>query len=671
MLRNPTDWNANEPGRNWHLDVFFGLHYDLHANAGDTELGADLTHEHLRAELLKVRPDWVQCDCKGHAGYTSWPTEVGSPAPGIVRDALRIHRDVTRELGLPLVMHYSGVWDSRAIELHPDWARVGPDGKPDGRIGATCNLSPYTDELMIPQMMELIDKYDVDGFWVDGENWATFPCHCDRCRTRFAEETGISSVPEGPGKPHWDEWAAFHRKLFEDHLRRYADAVHARKPACLVCSNWAYTVGHPDEIAAPVDYLSGDFTWKWALGPAALEARFMAGRGLNWDLMAWGFTSGEEAMAGWTFKPAAQLCQEAACVIPLGGAISIYDNPQRSGHLTGWHQDVVAEVARFVRARQPWCQGTESVPQAVVLHSAEHFHAHAGQNLMSVWSGAQVPVQGALDALLENHCSVDVLSECALAERIGDYPLVVVPEQTRLRADLKSALAEYVAQGGRAIVSGSAVADELADIAGVDAAEPARDGFVYVEVAGEATTVGGPWRPVRAVDAEAVAMVMRQREPGRDEAAFPAVTLRRVGQGAVAAFHLPVFAHFAATHYPRTRRLVGVVLDALAPEFAVKMDGPARVHLVLRRMPGRLIAHLVNTGSAHPTTPKQCIVEEVPLAGPVRLRVGAGRRPRAVYLAPSMAGLTWSWRDGVLDVAVASVGILDIVVIESGELADE
>jgi hypothetical protein len=396
----------------------------------------------------------------------------------------------------------------------------------------------------------------------------------------------------------------------------------------------------------------------------------MAGRGLHWDLMAWGFTTGEEGMTGWTFKPAAQLCQEAACVIPLGGAISIYNTPQRSGHLTGWQQDVMAEVARFVRARQPWCQRTESVPQAVVLLSAEHFHAHTGVHLMSDWSGAQAPVRGALDALLENHCSVDVLNERGLVERIGDYALVVIPEQTRLPDDLKSALAEYVADGGKVIVSGPAVADELAGLAGVAAAWPARDGFVYVEVSGEATTVSGPWRPVRAADAKAVAMVMRQQEPGRDETEFPAVTLRRVGRGAVAAIHLPVFGHFAATHYPRTRKLVGAVLQALAPEFTVEMEAPARVHLVLRKQPGRLIAHLVNTGSAHPTTPKQCTVEEVPPAGPIRLCVRAERRPRAVYLAPSMAGLAWSWDKGLLEVEVASVGILDSVVVEGGEPND-
>ena len=114
----------------WWVDGFFGLHYDLHASAQDTALGSALTPEHLREELAKVAPDFVQCDCKGHPGYASYPTRVGSPSPGIVRDALRIHRDVTAEMGIPLSVHYSGVCDQRAVEIHPDWAALDPKGKP-------------------------------------------------------------------------------------------------------------------------------------------------------------------------------------------------------------------------------------------------------------------------------------------------------------------------------------------------------------------------------------------------------------------------------------------------------------------------------------------------------------------------------------------------------------
>ena len=192
----------------WWTHGFFGLHYDLHAKAKDTELGAALTPGHLRVELEKVKPDFVQCDCKGHPGYASYPTRVGSPSPGIVKDALRIHCDVTAEMGIPLSVHYSGVWDERAVELHPDWATV--DAKGDrvvGRFGGPpgilCRLSPYVDELMIPQLLEIIDEYDVDGFWVDGDNWAVRDCYCTRCRKEFAARTGIPEVPSDAAHGDW------------------------------------------------------------------------------------------------------------------------------------------------------------------------------------------------------------------------------------------------------------------------------------------------------------------------------------------------------------------------------------------------------------------------------------------------------------------------------------
>ena len=38
----------------------------------------------------------------------------------------------------------------------------------------TCRLSGYDTELMLPQMLEIVDRYDVDGFWVDGEGAAAF-----------------------------------------------------------------------------------------------------------------------------------------------------------------------------------------------------------------------------------------------------------------------------------------------------------------------------------------------------------------------------------------------------------------------------------------------------------------------------------------------------------------
>ena len=321
---------AQDDGRlNWHEDVFFGLHYDLHPNMNDTELGRLTTYEHIKEELLKVQPDFVQYDCKGHPGVTGYPTKIGTASPGIVNDALKIWREVTKDLGIPLSVHYSGIWDDAVLREHPEWARIGPDGTPSKQH---CSpLSGYTTEFMIPQLIEVIDNYDVDGFWIDGENWASHPDYSDAAKERFTKETGIAEYPTEPGQPYWREWADFHRGLFVEHVATIADAVHERKPTCLVCSNWMYSVRQPDEVSVPVDYLSGDFSPSFGVERAMPEARFLDSRGKPWDLMAWSFfrTGGEL----WTMKSPAHLCQEVSEVMANGGAVFIYNQPQRSGHL--------------------------------------------------------------------------------------------------------------------------------------------------------------------------------------------------------------------------------------------------------------------------------------------------------------------------------------------------
>jgi hypothetical protein len=150
-------------------DAFFGIHFDLHPNETDTELGAETREANIARLLTRVKPDYVQYDCKGHRGYTGYPTKVGWASPGIVNDSLRIWRKVTREHGVGLYIHYSGVWDMVALEHHPEWAAVDAEGKPSPNM--TSTFGPYVDELLIPQLKEVLGGYELDGVWADGECW--------------------------------------------------------------------------------------------------------------------------------------------------------------------------------------------------------------------------------------------------------------------------------------------------------------------------------------------------------------------------------------------------------------------------------------------------------------------------------------------------------------------
>jgi hypothetical protein len=111
---------------------------------------------------------------------------------------------------------------------------------------------------MVPQMKELIDRYGVDGFWIDGDIWSVEPCYCKKCRAAFTARTGLAKPPVNTEDPAWPAWWDFTRENFEAFVTRYCEAVHRHKPGVKVCSNWLYTFRHPGEPAVPVDWISGD-----------------------------------------------------------------------------------------------------------------------------------------------------------------------------------------------------------------------------------------------------------------------------------------------------------------------------------------------------------------------------------------------------------------------------
>ncbi|HEX71723.1 MAG TPA: hypothetical protein ENN65_00190 [Candidatus Hydrogenedentes bacterium] len=642
---------------NWHEDAFFGLHYDLHPNATDTNLGAETTYEHIRAMLEKVMPDFVQYDCKGHPGYTGYPTKVGSPSPGIVNDALKIWREVTRDMGIPLSIHYSGVWDSRAIELHPEWARINERGNPDPNY--TSRLSAYDDALLIPQLLEVVREYDIDGMWIDGENWASRPDWSDACKALFTERTGIAEIPLKRGDPHWHEWLAFHRDLFIEHVARYTEAVHKLKPACMVTSNWMYSVRQPEEVAAPINWLSGDFDPSFGSERAMAEARFLSSRGMPWDLMAWSFLRTGDG--GWTMKTAAHLCQEVSPVLAQGGAVFIYNTPQRSGRLTEWHQELLAEVAQFCRARQQYSHKTQTVPQVAVLHSESSYYLH--NDPLFNFGAANHAMEGAMFALLENGYSVDVINEATLLRVMNDYPMVVVPEAAHVPDTVKDALNDYVKRGGRLLLSGDFVAEQYGELAGVRKDEREKHGG-WLPAGNGAVTVTGAYQPTVLEGAVALAPALYQQDPQLNQRDFAAATRHDYGAGRVVAVHGGVFRDYYQTRYPLLRRFIGDMAAALDAPGLARAHGPWHVEMAARQKDGRLLIQLINRGVSGYLSPHRHIVENVPDAGPFTVTVPMAERPKRCYLAPDKFGLEWTWKDGMVTVNIGGLHIHNVLVVE-------
>lgn len=637
-------------------DAFFGLHFDQHANESDRAVGAETTAENIRELIERVRPDWVQWDCKGHPGYTSYPTEVGWSAPGLAADGLAVLREVTREFGVALLIHYSGVIDEQAIAEHPEWAARNAAGEVSRR--STSTFGRYVDELLIPQLREVVERYDIDGVWVDGDCWGAELDWSEPAVAAWRAQTG-TEPPTSPEDEDWQAWKDFHREQFLRYLRHWVDALHETKPTLDITSNWMYSTYAPLEPDIGLDYLSGDFSPEAACERARIEARYLAGTGRPWDLMAWGFNRPAGVAAAHQHKPAIQLMQEASVVLAQGGAFQYYYNPTRSGHVPKQLIEIAAQVAEFCRARQDLCERSASVPQVALLLPADEL-MRASDRVFHTGGGPRLDLEGALHALLDLHYSVDVLAEWALVDRLEDYPLVVLPDLQVLADPVRDALIAYVRDGGALMLLGPSAARMFARELGVRL-----DGEPVVQTAHLSSpaamgAVHGPWQAITAVSADAVAMRYEEPHPRHG---VPAATIADLGAGLIGAAWGPVGAGYRATHHPAVRALIGELTVRLLPEPMVEIDAPAEVELALRRdRGGRLCVHLVNLTGAQ-RAPDFLAVESIPEVGPIAVRLRVPERPAAVTWEPGGEALSWAWAEGVLTTTVPRLHIHGAVVV--------
>ena len=582
---------------------FLGVHFDFHAGAADKNIGANTTPQMVGTILDMVHPDYIQVDCKGHPGYSSYPTEVGNPAPGLVTDPLAVWRKVTADRGVGLYMHYSGVWDARAVELHPDWAVKDPSGNPSDRI--TSVFGPYVDKLLVPQLKELAGKYGVDGMWVDGECWATTLDYGEKAVRLFKEETGFDA-PTSPDEPHWFEWKQFCREAYRRYLRHYIAAVKSEYPEFQICSNWAYTHHMSEPVSAPVDFLSGDYSARNSVNSARVAARYLAWQGVPWDLMAWGFADVDKVRY---YKPSAQLMREAAVTLSQGGGFQAYYTQNRDGSLNVDNLKPMADVAVFARARQPYCHHSVSVPQVAVLVSTYDYQ-HRNDALFPNTTGGAA---GILECLLEAQYSVDLVGEATLQPDMSRFPLIVVPECVTLSEVFRDDLLEYVKAGGSLLVAGESMCEFFSKASGIGLKESewfsaalgsGKIGFIPTQIAGD-------------------------YESGK-------------GSDGI-------------------RAKVNILVNELFPEPMVEVASSPYVDVSLRTLNGKLQVHLVNTSGDHRNTP---IFDSVEPVKDIEVAIRLPEKPSRIVCQPEGKDLKFKYKNGKVTFKLPSLEIYDIIEVE-------
>jgi len=643
---------AAAPVRKRRADSFFGVHFDLHPNAEDRELGKDLSAANIDRFLDRVRPDYVQYDAKGHAGWLGYPSKVSRSAPGIVADSLALWREKTAEAGVALYIHFSGVWDSLAVSEHPEWARVKPDQSKDDR--QTSLWGRYAAERMIPQLLEVSEKYQLDGVWIDGECWQTNP---DYAVAAVQSWRGLGlgmDAPRKPDDPLWDVWLEFNRQRFRDYVKGYLEILHRARPGLQIASNWLYSTFVPEKPELAVDFLSGDYLGNASISRARLDARYLSQTGKPWDLMAWGFQIANTDPAGHIHKPAIQIEQEASVVLAQGGGFQVYYQPSRAGRIDDRHIDTIAEVARFCRERELLCHKSRSLSDIAVLYSRNSLYRKSNK-LFGGWGKIDAHCAGLLDALIECHCSVDVMPDWAEL----DWPVLVIPEWEEIGDRLAVRIADKVRSGMKLFLTGAGNARQFASLFGWKLSGAAGKSPAWV--AGEELfgIASGLWQDMELGNGKLVSQRYLSYDSSRDTKLGAA--LFEVGKGRVVVAPGPIGEAFSLTHSPALRQFVSRCLSALGPAQVDLEDKSAPIEVVLRSVRGRTVLHLLNhvnqqVAGAYPA------VDAIPALPGQRIRLRLELMPQKIVWEPKGVAIGFDWKDGVVTFETPPIRLHEMVV---------
>jgi hypothetical protein len=654
--------NSSEyPERLRRSESFFGLHFDFHARATDQNVGETLTEGMIDSMLLAVQPDFIQVDCKGHPGITSYPTktEIGTSVASFAQDPLMLIREVTARRGVGLYVHYSGVIDRQVVSTHPQWASLDTAGQPNSRGGLSV-YSPYVDELLIPQLKELSSKYNIDGAWVDGECWGLQPDYNPLLTKSFLAESGLSEVPHSPADPHYPTFLEFNRQGFLKYLAHYVDAIHAYDPDFQVTSNWAYSSFMPEAVNTNVDYLSGDLTPSNAVYRAAFEARCLAPQGKPWDIMAWSFAWGREL--GNSTKTALQLQQEAAQVLAMGGGFQVYFKQNRDASIQPWTVPIMQEVAEFCRTRQEYTHRAQPVPQIALLYSNAGYKAKT-HNIYSPWNDELVPTQGILYALLDGQHCIEVLREHHLQGSMDQYPLIVIPEWEYLEPPFIKELEQYVLDGGKLLVIGAKAVDNFQDILKVNLADTVVDQVRQLGYQNHLAGLRTHYRPVTLQGSAQAFGTLYTLMDDRFEDESAIATVADYGQGKIAGVYADLGEVYLNRKTPVYRDFLSGLVEELFTEPMVSVEGSQQVHVAANRLNNQLLINLVNTSGEH-ANENVYVLDEIPPIGPLTVSIRTSQRPAKMTLQPENRPLNFIYEDGSCRVIIPELKIHSIIAIE-------
>jgi hypothetical protein len=175
---------------------------------------------------------------------------------------------------------------------HPDWIAVDAAGKPrrhwaSPEMWVTCGYGPYNFEFMTEVKKELMNRYHMDGFFVN--RWdGSGDCYCVHCQKNFKDASGLelprSADPQDPARKAYILWRQ--KRLFDLWQLWDYESRKINPDSCVIPNNGGGAMSplETEKFGEHVPMLVADRQARhgvmppWRMGKTAKEFRAVLGR---------------------------------------------------------------------------------------------------------------------------------------------------------------------------------------------------------------------------------------------------------------------------------------------------------------------------------------------------------------------------------------------------------
>lgn len=644
------------------------IHLDFHTSEYIDSVGELFDKEEFAERLEQASVNSVTCFSRCHHGWLYYPSK---KFPELIHPKLKnknllleqIEACHKRNIKVPI---YTTVqWDGRIMREHPEWLAVDENGNYIDTqhvewphfYYTICINSGYR-EFFKEQLADVIDVVgpeNVDGIFMD--ILFQVDCKCEHCQKKM-KELGMDIESK-------KERLRYSNIMLNEFKEEITAFIKERAPKATVFYNSSHVGPASKDSFKDYSHLELESLPSGGWGYDHFPATSRYARNLGKDMI--GMTGKFHTYWGdfHSLKNKAALEFECFSMLALGAGCSIGDQLHPSGKLSEGAYNLIGEVYKSVKEKEPYCVNAKSMAQIAVI-TPEEFYPEDSYDL-----GISPSLIGTVRMLQELSYQFDIVDS---QMDLNKYKVIILPDCIYYNENLEKVMKDYIAQGGCVIGSYDSCinkngSDSIYGVTYKGESEYYREFVMPNDVIGKDLPKEEHVMYIRGYDVEPkeAAVIMdkiipyfnregekfcsHQHTPSKGVKGKAAVTR----YGNVIYFSHPIFYAYRKNAARWCKLMVKDALELLIQDKLVSHDGPSTLITTLNQIENKSVLHLLHYITEKRSEDIYTIEDVIPLYN-VEIKIHThGKKIKNVQLVPEKKSIEFSQEGNVVTFIVDKI----------------